>query len=54
MGRDLCRLHLPYYEEARVSLEQAKSGAEFGDHNENSFYLPETLKKIIEYYSGEA
>lgn len=48
------RLHLPYYEEARVYLQQAKSGAEFGDHNENSFYLPETLQKIIEYYSGEA
>ena len=47
------RLHLPYYEEARFYLEQAKSGTQFGDNNEVSFYLPETLKEIIEYYNGD-
>jgi hypothetical protein len=47
------RLHFPYYEEARFHLEQAKSGEEFGDHNQLSFYLPETLKSIIEYYTEE-
>lgn len=47
------RLHLPYYEEARFYLERAKSGFEFGDNNEVSFYLPETLKAIIEYYTEE-
>ena len=47
------RLHLPYYEEARPYLEQAKAGGEFGDNNEVSFYLPETLKEIIKYYTEE-
>jgi hypothetical protein len=47
------RLHLPYYEEARPYLEQAKSGVEFGDNNEVSFYLPETLKEIIKFYTEE-
>lgn len=47
------RLHLPYYEEARFHLEEAKSSTYFGDFNELAFYLPETLKEIIKYFTEE-
>lgn len=48
----LRRLTLPYYEEARRHLEQAKDeGFIEGGPGEISHYLPRTLKSVIEQYS---
>lgn len=45
------RVRIPYFEEARQYLSRARSGR-FGDCNEVSFYLPETLLEIITEYEG--
>ena len=47
------RLYLPYYEEARQYLPLAKESVEFGHINEAFFYSPDTLRSIIEAYTGE-
>jgi hypothetical protein len=44
------RLHLPYYEEARLHWEDALRDGFFDEANEVWVYLPETLKKLIEKY----
>jgi hypothetical protein len=46
------RLHVPYYEEARQYFDRA-SRDHFGESNEVTFYLPETLKAMIEEYREE-
>jgi hypothetical protein len=43
------RLHLPFYEEARAYLVQAREGY-FNDCNDISIHQPEYLKNIIERY----
>ncbi|MBU3090181.1 hypothetical protein KPL42_17040 [Clostridium gasigenes] len=47
------RLQLPYYEEARRYLNRASSDGYFGDSNEVYIYMPESLKRMIEYYKNE-
>lgn len=45
------RLHLPYYEEARLYWAEALSDGFFDGANEVWIYLPDTLKDLIERYS---
>jgi len=47
------RLHLPYYEEARLHWDKADSDGFFEGANEHWIYLPATLKRLIEKYSKE-
>lgn len=47
------RLHLPYYEEARLYWDRAMSDGFFGGANEVFIYLPDNLKAMIEYYEKE-
>jgi hypothetical protein len=44
------RLHLPYYEEARMYFERTKADGYFEDANEIYCYKPENLKAMIERY----
>ncbi|MEE8483079.1 MAG: hypothetical protein V3S46_00645 [Nitrospinota bacterium] len=46
----LRRLHLPYYEEARLYWRQAKEDGFFDGANEYSLYMQTTLKEIINKY----
>ncbi len=46
------RLHIPYYEEARLYFEAAVSEGYFSDQNEVSIFVPETCKAIIERYEN--
>ena len=48
----LRRLQVPYYEEARQYLPRAIRDS-FGEANEVAFYMPATLKSIIEHYREE-
>ena len=45
------RLTIPYYEEARQWWSEATSDGYFSEANEESIYLPENLKRMIEHYS---
>ncbi|MEG6549577.1 hypothetical protein V6C53_04975 [Desulfocurvibacter africanus] len=45
------RLLIPYYEEARLYLDEAWA-EEYSGTNEIGLYAPETLKRIIEEYAG--
>ena len=47
------RLHLPYYEEARLCHEQLREERK-GEANQVSLYLPETLKAIVEDHQSNA
>jgi hypothetical protein len=47
------RLHLPYYEEARLYWDRAHQDGFFGDMNEVLVFLPFTLKSLVEKY-GQA
>jgi hypothetical protein len=47
------RLHLPFFEEARGYLPQARAG-DYGEHNEYDFYAHDTLQEIIERYSDDS
>lgn len=47
------RLHLPYYEEARQYWDRAINDGYFGDSNEIYIYLPNNLKRMIDYYEKE-
>ena len=44
------RLHIPYYEEARLYFGDALQDGHFARHNEVAIFLPETCKAIIERY----
>lgn len=46
------RLHLPYYEEARLHWDAAVDDGYFSGANEVWMYLPETLKDLIEEYES--
>lgn len=47
------RLHIPYYEEARLYFDQARDEGWFMDCNEVAIFLPETCKRIIERYEDD-
>lgn len=47
------RLTLPFYEEARLYWHNALEEGYFGDANEISVYLPETLESLIAKYSHD-
>jgi hypothetical protein len=47
------RLHIPYYEEARKYRQKAVEEGFYDGANEVWPYLQDTLKAIIERYSGE-
>jgi hypothetical protein len=44
------RLHIHYYEEARLYFDAARSDGYFSDQNEYSIFLPGICKAIIERY----
>jgi len=44
------RLHIPYYEEARLYFENALQDGYFAERNEVAIFLPKTCKAIIERY----
>ena len=46
------RLHIPFYEEARLYFGDALQDGYFADHNEVNIFLPETCKAIIERYEN--
>lgn len=45
------RLHLPYYEEARLYWGDAIQDGEFDGINEVAIFMPEKLERIVERYS---
>lgn len=45
------RLHLPYYEEARLCIQELEDFRS-GGANEILFYLPEQLKRIVEAHEA--
>lgn len=46
------RLTIPYYEEARLYFDQARSDKDIaGDENEILIYTEDFLKRIVERYS---
>ncbi len=47
------RFQVPYYEEARRYLDKANSDGIFDGAMENYMYLPNNLKKVIEYYQNK-
>jgi len=47
------RLHLAYYEEARLYWDAAEADGYFSGGNEHWIYLPDTLKRLIEQYGRE-
>lgn len=47
------RVQLPYYEEARIYWDKARSDGYFAGANEIWSYLPENLKTLTEEYSAE-
>lgn len=47
------RLHVPYYEEARLYWNRASADGYFYDSNEIYIYSPENLKDMIEHYEKE-
>ena len=47
------RLHLPYYEEARLHWYKALEDGYFDGCNEVWLYMPETLKTLIERYGAD-
>lgn len=50
---DFCRrLTIPYYEEARLYFEMAKSDGFFDGENEVSLYSPIKMKEIVEAFSS--
>jgi hypothetical protein len=46
------RLHIPYYEEARTYLSEARADGYFDDQNENSVYMPRTCEAMIRRYES--
>lgn len=46
------RVQTPYYEEARLSFGHRELLGEYCDWNEYAPYLPEMLKKVVEYEYG--
>jgi hypothetical protein len=48
------RLHVPYYEEARLYWERARHDGFFVDMNEVLIFLPFTLKSLVEKYGRAA
>jgi hypothetical protein len=44
------RLHIPYYEEARLHFDAAIASGDFNSYNEYSIFFPETCAAIIEQY----
>jgi len=48
------RLHVPYYEEARLYWDRARRDGFFEDMNEVVIFLPFTLKSLVEKYRREA
>ena len=46
------RLHIPYYEEARLYWGRAKAEGYFADSNEIRIYQPDFLKELIENYQN--
>jgi len=44
------RLHIPYYEEARIYFDEARSDGFFEGHNEFTIYSQPNLINIIEEY----
>jgi len=47
------RLHIPYYEEARLYWDRAAADGYFDGANEVWMYSPENLKRLIEIYKNE-
>lgn len=47
------RLHLPYYEEARLHWSTAQANGDFDGANEDWLYQPKILKRIIEAYGNQ-
>ena len=45
------RLHVPYYEEARLHFKEARANGDLDGINEVALYLPDTLKQIVEDYA---
>jgi hypothetical protein len=48
------RLHLPYYEEARLYFDRAESDGFWDGANEIYVYMPANLRGLIEHYEHEA
>jgi len=44
------RLHVPYYEEARLYFDRARADGHLDGINEVALYLPDTLKDIVDAY----
>lgn len=47
------RLHIPYYEEARLYWDRAEKDGYFDGANELCMYLPDNLKQLIERYGKQ-
>jgi hypothetical protein len=45
------RLHVPYYEEARLHFKKARANGDLDGVNEVALYLPDTLRQIVEDYA---
>jgi hypothetical protein len=44
------RLHIPFYEEARLYFNEIVADGEFSDYNEVTVFSPDTCRQIIETY----
>jgi hypothetical protein len=46
----ICRLHVPYYEEARRYFAEARADGHLDGVNEVALYMEDTLKSIVDKY----
>lgn len=45
------RLHVPYFEEARLFFGQAQNDGKIGDSNQVHFYSPDGLQEMLDEYA---